>query len=346
MGTVRKIGEEYYIEFYARGLLYQQKAGRNKGAAERLLKDVEGKIQAGEMGIIVRDADMDIFFATFLEHCRAEYGPRTYRRFESVAAHFQEYCAGKLPKLKKISAVTPGVIEQYRVYLIRGSTESQPSVRPEIVNLTLFLLKIIFDHAIKLGFLNDNPLVHTRRADAKNPKVPRTLTASEIEKLSAYCGDDLIDIVRVILATGMRVGELVRLVWTKVDFKHKTITIVAIRRLREEAVRERDLPISQDIEAVFHRFQMKNATGPGLVFVADDGKPFEEKRLKEELRQAAAKAGINGPVNFEVLRSTFARDVLSRGVSLADVHRLLGLSDIAKVMHYAAFGQGKQQIQF
>ncbi|OGX34195.1 MAG: hypothetical protein A3C36_04910 [Omnitrophica WOR_2 bacterium RIFCSPHIGHO2_02_FULL_52_10] len=346
MGVVRKIGEEYYIEFYARGLLYQQKAGRDRDAAERMLKDVEGKIQNGEMGILVRDADIDIFLKTFLEHCRKDAGPRTYRRFASAAAHFQEYCANSQPKLTKLSAVTPGVIEHYRVFLIRISAAGSPPVKPKVVNLTLFLLKIIFDHAIKLGYLNDNPLLHTRWVEVKNPKTPRTLTGSEIEKLSAHCGDDLIDIVTVVLGTGMRVSELIRLVWTKIDFKHKTIKIEVIYRCGGEAVKERTLPIGRDIEAVLERFRMKNATGPGLVFVADNGKPLEEKRLKEELRQAAIKAGIEGPVNFEILRGTFAREVLSRGVSLADVHRLLGLSDIAKVMRYAAFAQGKQQIQF
>ena len=44
MGTVRKIGNEYYIEFYARGLLYQQKAGQQKEVAEQMLKEVEEKM--------------------------------------------------------------------------------------------------------------------------------------------------------------------------------------------------------------------------------------------------------------------------------------------------------------
>ena len=341
MGNVKKINDEYYIEFYARGLLYQQKAGKDLPAAQKLLEEIEGKINKGEMGILVRNVEVDVFFKTFLEHCRKEYGQKTRRRFESAASHFQEFCARKLPGRGKLSEVTPGVIEQYRLTLIRGNNEGKPPVKPRVINLTLFLLKIIFEHAIKLGYLNDNPLLHTRWAEDKSPKTPRSLSGSDIERLSAHCGDDLIDIVQVILGTGIRIGELVQLAWTKVDFKHKTIKIEAIHRFGEDALKERVLPIGQGIAAVFERFRMKNATGPGLVFVADDGKPFKERSLKEDLRQAAAKAGLEGPVNFEVLRSTFARDVLSRGVSLADVHRLLGFSDIARVMRYAALASSR-----
>ena len=44
MGEIKKIGEEYYIEFYARGLKYQQQAGTDKRQAEELLRNIEEKI--------------------------------------------------------------------------------------------------------------------------------------------------------------------------------------------------------------------------------------------------------------------------------------------------------------
>jgi len=341
MGTVRKTGEEYYIEFYARGLLYQQKAGKDRGAAERMLEDVESRIQRGEMGSIVRDVDIDIFFKTYLEHCCQESEPRSCQRYASVIAHFQEYYTSQLPERMKLSEVTPSVIENYRVLLIQEEPEGGPPVKPMIVNLTLFLLKCIFDYAIKLGYLNDNPVLHTRWVEVKDHRIPRTLTDSDVAKLLSHCEDDLRDMVIMTLRTGIRVRELVRLAWTKVDFKKKTIKIEAIYDSGNKLLKERQLPIDQEMEAILHRSRMKKATVPGFVFVADDGKPFEEQYLREELRMAATKSVIKGPVNFEILRNMFVLNVLGRGVSLVDVHRLLGLSDIAKVMRYFAFcGRG------
>jgi len=48
MGQIRKINEVYYIEFYARGLLYSQVAGNNLENAQTLLAQVEEKIAAGK----------------------------------------------------------------------------------------------------------------------------------------------------------------------------------------------------------------------------------------------------------------------------------------------------------
>ena len=75
MGDIRKINDEYYIEFHARGLLYQQKAGKDIARARQLLADIEAKIQQGETGPLVRDVDVDIFFQAFMESAWQEYAP-------------------------------------------------------------------------------------------------------------------------------------------------------------------------------------------------------------------------------------------------------------------------------
>ena len=91
MGTVKKIGNEFYIEFEARGLKYQQKAGTSEDAAYALLYEIESKIRNGQMGAIVRDVDMDIFLHDFIEHARGLHTPRTIERFTDLIANFQRF---------------------------------------------------------------------------------------------------------------------------------------------------------------------------------------------------------------------------------------------------------------
>ena len=55
MGTIRKIGDEYFIEFFARGLKYQQKIGLDPARAEQALKEIEAQIARGEALTIVRE---------------------------------------------------------------------------------------------------------------------------------------------------------------------------------------------------------------------------------------------------------------------------------------------------
>lgn len=164
MGTVRKIGDEYYIEFEARGLKYQQKAGPDKAAAEKMLADVEGKIRQGEMGAMVRDADVRVFCEDFLEVARREYPAVTARRLERLIAHFRQWLMDKKPSVEKLSQVTPKVVEEYKFFLLEKLKGERESKKAAVVNLTLILLSVFFEYAIRTNFLNDNPTLHIRFA--------------------------------------------------------------------------------------------------------------------------------------------------------------------------------------
>ena len=73
MGQIRKINDVYYIEFYARGLLYSQIAGDNLEEAQKLLPQVEEKIAGGEALTIVRHIDLPDFFERFLVEAKDQY---------------------------------------------------------------------------------------------------------------------------------------------------------------------------------------------------------------------------------------------------------------------------------
>ena len=163
MGMVKKIGEEFYIEFEARGLKYQQKAGTDEAAARCLLEEVEGKIKKGEMGAIIRDVDTDIFFLDFNRFIKEQHTIRTQRRFESLISHFHAFLKRVYPTAVKLSQVTPVVFEQYKSHLEKEtSLPVRPANREKLINLSFYLLFEIFQHAIKLGYLNDNPTLHVR----------------------------------------------------------------------------------------------------------------------------------------------------------------------------------------
>ena len=168
MGTVRKIGEEYYIEFEARGLKYQQKAGRDEASAWKLLETTEAKIRHGEMSVIVRDVDIDIFIRDFVENIQPSYPPATVRRFHSALDHFKNFLARSSADFKTLSRLTPRVIEDYKNDLLRSGRLHDRPLKPKVINLTLLLLREFFEYAIKLGYLNDNPTLHIRLLPVKS----------------------------------------------------------------------------------------------------------------------------------------------------------------------------------
>ena len=155
MGTIRKIGDEYFIEFTARGLKYQQKIGPDQTRAEQALKDIEAQIARGEALAIVREIDLAVFFEQFLTYARDEFGPKTANRFMDVTSHFDTFLKRQYPQVNQLSGITPSIFESYKMHLTS-------SFKPALVNFSILLLREMMEYGIKLGFINDNPTLHIR----------------------------------------------------------------------------------------------------------------------------------------------------------------------------------------
>ena len=92
---------------------------------------------------------------------------------------------------------------------------------PGGANRTLDILKQIFNYAIECGFIQNNPTNGLKR----NPRLrlTRFLSRAEIhqlhEILDSHCGRDSgqqqVDIIRLLLFTGCRKGEIIHLRWSE-----------------------------------------------------------------------------------------------------------------------------------
>lgn len=174
MGQIRKINDVYYIEFYARGLLYSQVGGSSLEEAQKLLLQVEEKIAGGEALTITRYIDLPDFFERFLAEAGTQYShsPKSIERFDSAIRHFGAFLDGDFPQARQLAQLTPAIIESYKIYLVKTQ-------KPKIVNLSLLLIRDILEYGIKLGFLNDNPGLHVRLLPW--PKVPARKTTARYE---------------------------------------------------------------------------------------------------------------------------------------------------------------------
>ena len=155
MGQIRKINDVYYIEFYARGLLYSQVAGSDLGYAEKLLQQVEEKIAGGEALTIVRHIELPDFYERFIVQVKEKHSAKSVTRFVSTIKDFSAFIDSNCPQVRQLSQLTPAVIESYKASLIKTQ-------KSKIVNLSILLIRDVLEFGIKLGFLNDNPSLHVR----------------------------------------------------------------------------------------------------------------------------------------------------------------------------------------
>ncbi len=330
MGEVKKINDEYYIEFFARGLKYQQKAGSDRVKAEALLATIEDKIAKGEAAMIVRDVDIDIFFLDFDEYGAKTYTPKTFKRYQSTAKHFFSFLRTQLPALIKLSQVTPNVIEQYKGYLQKISDPKQKKRTPKTVNLTLILLKDILEYARKLGYLNDNPAIHTPLVKIKHHQ-KKLFGEEDLHKILHAIPEGIAFAIETILNSGITAQELVNLKWEDVSWERRTVKITG--GTGNGFVRlPRTIPVHPKYFELLTMLKKKNGGKNSFLFFNQSGQPLTEEQLASELQEIAKINHLEGILNFTSLVKAFSRSLITRGVPIATLQKILGHDDVLKTL--------------
>ncbi len=214
---------------------------------------------------------------------------------------------------------------------VRRWFDSVSRSAPGTANYALVVLRGIFNFAIARGYVEINPT----RSLKKNRSDPLTrfLSRDEISRLHAVLdrqtrdGDrQQADIVRLLLLTGCRKNEIVRLRWSEVDGDRLALadTKTGPRKVSLGSGARRILESQPRGESPF-------------VFPS----PFDPSRPRcSELRlwyRVRKEAGIE-EVRLHDLRHTHASQAVMNGVPVPVVSRLLGHSNVKMTLRYAHLG--------
>jgi|GEM_PF-1554633 len=324
MGDIHKIGDEYYIEFYARGLKYQQKAGPDRTYAEKLLREIETKIARGEMGTMVRDVDRDIFFKDFLDYAKTQYPLRTVQRYQKAIEHFDMFLNQRFSHVGKLSGFTPHVFEQYKIFLTKEAKHRNKEISPKMINLTLILWREVCEYARKIGYLNDNPLLHIKFLPAKS-RTLNYLTDEELNLILAKAKPELSFVVVMLVSTGLNQDELLQLQWSHIDWQNQHLQLE-----KSISSQPRIIPLNLRLVELLKK-RMKEKTSFHIL-----GWPQGHSLAKELMDLGKGLLG-GKKLTFYTLRHTFARQILKKSISLSALAKILGFTDMARAMIYFCF---------
>jgi len=204
---------------------------------------------------------------------------------------------------------------------------------PGGANKALEVLSQIMNAALAAGHAGISPV----KGIAKNPrpKLTRFLSAAEIERLHRVL-DRLVeerpsrrpqaDVIRLLLLTGCRKGEILKLRWSEVDGDRLN--------LAETKTGPRRVWLSEAAQAVLAR--QPRAAGP-YVFPSprDPARPLSDTLSLWHL--ARKESGLDD-VRLHDLRHTVASQAVARGVPLSTVARMLGHADHKMTLRYAHVG--------
>lgn len=324
MGQIHKIGDEYYIEFSARGLLYQQKAGKDLGQAEGLLRSIEEKIAKGELQTIVREIDLDIFFTEFLKYAKTQNHPITIRRLSATIEHFGAYIRTHQPDVKKLSQITPRIVEDYKLYGITMRAKDNRLVNPKVINLTLLLLREIFEYGIKIAFINGNPTLHVRLLDTASSIKP-DLTHDQLSDMFDKIPQPYRLAFMLMRYSGLRPVEAINLTWQQIDFNRNVIFI-----------RNREVPIAPQAMAALKELECRVIDHKAPVLVSESGESMTVDGMQGVFLSFLRKCGYTHKnLGLSVLRRQFVEGLFKKRLSLLGIARISGIDDVGKLMYYS-----------
>ena len=204
---------------------------------------------------------------------------------------------------------------------------------PGGANKALEILGQIMNAALAAGHVGTAPV----KGVAKNPrpKLTRFLSAEEIERLHRVL-DRLVgerpsrrqqaDVIRLLLLTGCRKGEILKLRWAEVDGDRLN--------LAHTKTGPRRVWLSQAAQDILAR---QPRVASRYVFPSPR---HPDKPLSHTLclwRRAREEAGLDD-VRLHDLRHTVASQAVARGVPLSTVARMLGHADPTMTLRYAHVG--------
>ncbi len=175
--------------------------------------------------------------------------------------------------------------------------------------------------AIKKGWLPPSLDIPVRLP--KPVQRPRDVSEDVLTKVFEMLPPRPKAIVSFILATGCRPGEAYRLKWEHVDLK-RGMCILPSHKTAHSTGRVRTIYLTPPATKILQSLPGRD----GHVFVNTRGRPY----TADTLRGATKSRGLGDVYS---LRHTAAQGWLDQGVSLEDVAKLLGHSDLRQVQVYA-----------
>ncbi len=168
------------------------------------------------------------------------------------------------------------------------------------------------------------------------PKDPVYLNEEDYNKLLEASKDKgmFYEMLLFTLRTGVRIGELLALEWSDIDFDEKLVTIK--RNIVNGHVgspknnKYRRIYLAQD---VFDALNIRRKSN-GLIFPSAINTYQTRSSCRHRLERLCVKANVK-KIGWHGLRHSFASQLATNGVSLKTIQELLGHSDLKMVQRYA-----------
>src|SRR5664279_401729 len=271
-----------------------------------------------------------------------DLSPHTVRAYESDIVALERYLGVNAFVAQIDHARVVRFMEQQRAAGLCST-----SIRRRASGLRSFCRWLLSSH-----LLDSDPWVGTTVAAGRSRKLPRVLATHELDRLllslriaagvhEAGDSDCVLSrpdesttllAVALMVATGVRVHEVVGIKCQDIDLSGRTLRLIGKGR------RERQVFLTNDwITGLTGAYlEARAALGleqPQLLFNSRHA-PLTPPAMRSRLAKAARAAGLSAPVTPHMLRHTAATQLIEAGVDIRYIQRLLGHASLSTTEIY------------
>ncbi len=294
-------------------------------------REIESKLKTdaarGEFNIKKKKPSM-----TLAEFWKEKYLPWikvNKKSWEIDKYNFEKNLNPELGK-KRLDLISPFDIEKLIVSLKKRKNKQGNPLSAAYIKHQIVLLNRIFNVADEWGaFSGQNPCKKIKKPKVNN-QIVEYLSEQEliqlVDTLNTWPDKMQSSIVFFSLYTGMRPSEIFKLEWRDVDLETKSVT------LRDPKGKvDQTLPLSEKAVQVLKDIPKEYDTP--FIFYSVNGK--QRKTIRHGWKKIKAAAGIHESFRYYDLRHNYASYLVSSGVSLYQVQKLLTHKDSSTTMRYA-----------
>lgn len=229
---------------------------------------------------------------------------------------------------KAIKYLTFNDIELYK-------TERIKKVSKTTVNIELRTLKAILNYAVKSLYMTENPLMQVKPFSIPQ-KERLSFNKDEIDLvLRTITNEKIKNIVIFALLTGCRLGEILNVQWSDIDFQERILIIRNKPTFKTKSGKIREIPISDNLFKLLKHLKDTNNQNNIIKLYENDcyifnkkGFRYNQNYITRSFKKYLRKAGIDERYHFHCTRHTFLTQLAAQGVSIYHLKEIAGHSDV------------------
>ena len=312
----------YYTSTYYDMHGVQHTSGHFKNKADAIKHGTELENRQADIANIT----FEQIFKPYMELVLPKYSHTTKATYELyIKNHFERLFPLKYDKVSSID-------------LQKFIDEIEQTHTPFVAQLCLKIARAVFNYALKHKLIKENKFIAVNNI-VVSPQEKHHLTEAQEKEVLQACKElypKYHSLFTTLMGTGMRIGELLALEVTDVNFENKSIKVNkqftkgkfkdgTKNPARVVQIKERDVYITDDIIVILQEHIMSLPEGTKILFPSQVNGYLSDTNLRRRVWQPLlAYVGITDRIRLHDLRGSYADIALEHGASIKFIQNQLG----------------------